>query len=239
METDIDLWAELRKHDLLEQLMRRQIVAEVAGEEELTDEEIDNARNQYYKNNNLSSDESIKTFLKTKSWSDSNLEWQATLPMRIKRYCDKHYRLKAESSFLKRKNQLDQVIYSLLRTKDGYLARELYIRIKEGEASFGDLASSFSEGPERYTKGIVGPVPLCKAHPVLSEALRTTQPGRVMKPIKVGEFWIVAQLEKHMPATFDEAVSSNLSYELFQEWVNGEVARKMHELTEEQINRII
>jgi hypothetical protein len=42
---------------------------------------------------------------------------------------------KVNAAFLERKQQLDRVIYSLLRTKDYCTSQELYFRIKEGEQS--------------------------------------------------------------------------------------------------------
>ena len=50
------------------------------------------------------------------------------------------------------------MVYSLL-SEDSQIARELYLQIAGNEASFAELASRFSEGRERNTNGIVGPVP--------------------------------------------------------------------------------
>ena len=57
------------------------------------------------------------------------------------------------------------VIYSLIRVKDFFKARELYLRIIGNEAEFGDLAAEFSEGIEKKTRGVVGPMPLGRSHP--------------------------------------------------------------------------
>ena len=75
---------------------------------------------------------------------------------------------KAEARFLERKNELDQVVYSLLRLENSFLARELYLQIESGESNFADLAKRYAEGPERNTNGIVGPVSLTQAHPAWS-----------------------------------------------------------------------
>ena len=89
---------------------------------------------------------------------------------------------KAEARFLERKNELDQVVYSLLRLENSFLARELYLQIDSGESNFADLAKRYAEGPERNTNGIVGPVSLTQAHPVLVEKLRVAQPGFCLSP---------------------------------------------------------
>ncbi len=72
--------------------------------------------------------------------------------------CESNFAAKAEARFLERKNELDQVVYSLLRLENSFLARELYLQIESGESNFADLAKRYAEGPERNTNGIVGPV---------------------------------------------------------------------------------
>ena len=227
MNDCIDIQAELRRHNLLVPLLQRRIIAEATSSEILTDDELLEAREQFLRKNNINNDDLLNDFLVKNGWDDQDLNWNISLPLRIQKHCTKNYKHKAEAYFLKRKSQLDQVIYSLLRVKDYYLAQELYWRIKTGESNFGDLAASFAEGPERKTKGIIGPVPMSQAHPVLAEALRTTKPGVLMTPIKIGEWSIVARLEEYNPATFNEALAAKLSQELFDQWINTEVASKM------------
>ena len=136
----------------------------------------------------------------------------------------------AEAHFLRRKNQLDRVVYSLLRVKDRFLAQELYLRIEANEASFADLAAKYAEGPEKQTNGIVGPVPLTQAHPALAERLRTSAPGLLMPPIQISEWWLVTRLESYSPACFDDATSQRMAEELFNQWVREETGRKMQAL---------
>ena len=84
---------------------------------------------------------------------------------------------KAEARFLERKNELDQVVYSLLRLKSRFLAQELYLQIESGESNFADLAKRYAEGPERNTNGIVGPVALNPGPP---------RPGRKTAGVPAG-----------------------------------------------------
>ena len=91
-------------------------------------------------------------------------------------------RPRRKRSSLERKNELDQVVYSLLRLENSFLARELYLQIEAGESNFADLAKRYAEGPERNTNGIVGPVSLTQAHPILVEKLRVAQPGVLLEP---------------------------------------------------------
>ena len=122
------------------------------------------------------------------------------------------------------------MVYSLLRVKDGFLARELYLRLDAGEANFSDLAAEFSEGPEKQTSGIVGPVPLTQAHPALAERLRTSPAGQLMQPFQIAEWWLVARLDSYSPASFDEATALQMAGELFDQWVREEAGRRIRDL---------
>lgn len=230
METMIsthNLKAELRRHNLLIPLLERQIVAEAVGNEQLSPDDLETARQQFLESNGLKDAEALEAFLAKHGFSEEDFNWQVALPLRIKVHCFNQFRHKAEAQFLVRKNHLDRVVYSLLRTKDLGIAKELYLRIDGGEANFGDLASQFSEGPERNTKGIIGPVPITQAHPILAEKLRTTKPGLLLHPQKLGDWWAVIRLESYTPAIFDDSMAQMLSRELFDNWIKQEVTRRM------------
>ena len=114
----------------------------------------------------------------------------------------------------------DQVVYSLLRLESSFLARELYLQIESEESNFADLAKRYAEGPERNTNGIVGPVSLTQAHPELVEKLRVTQPGVLLEPFKISDWWLVVRLERYSPATFTDEVSDRMCREMFDAWVS-------------------
>lgn len=227
MNNDHNLQAELRRHNLLIPLLERQIIAEAVSNEHISSEDLETARQQFLQGNGLKDAEALGAFLAKQGLSEQDFNWQVALPLRITKHCFNQFRHKAEAQFLVRKNQLDRVVYSLLRTKDVGLAKELYLRIDGGEANFGDLSSQFSEGPERNTKGIIGPIPITQAHPVLAEKLRTTKPGLLLHPLKLGDWWAVIRLESYTPALFDERMAQLLSRELFDNWVKQEVPRRI------------
>jgi parvulin-like peptidyl-prolyl isomerase len=145
----------------------------------------------------------------------------------------KRFAAKAEARFLERKNELDQVVYSLLRLKNSFLARELYLQIESGESNFADLAKRYAEGPERNTNGIVGPVSLTQAHPVLVEKLRVAQPGVLLEPFRISDWWLVVRLERYSPASFTDEVSDQMCQEMFDLWVDEETAASLNQLAPE------
>ncbi|MEB3325197.1 MAG: peptidylprolyl isomerase, partial [Cyanobacteriota bacterium] len=157
--------------------------------------------------------------------TEADALWQVELPLRIRHHSHTHFLHRAEQRFLSRKQQLDSVIYSLLRVSSEALAHELYLRIAEGESDFAELAASYAEGPEQATRGVVGPVPLLQAHPILANVLRTCQPGELRPPLAIDRWWLVVRLESLQPATFDDAMQTRMTHELFEEWVEAEVTQ--------------
>ena len=145
--------------------------------------------------------------------------------IRRRNFIRERYEAKAEKRFLERKNDLDQVVYSLLRLENGFLARELYLQIEAGESNFADLAKRFAEGPERNTNGIVGPVSLTQAHPILVEKLKVAEPGVLLEPFRISDWRLVVRLERYAPATFTDEVSEQMCEEMFNAWINEETAR--------------
>jgi parvulin-like peptidyl-prolyl isomerase len=220
----------LRRHNLLVPLLRAELIAEAVGSIPIGPEESTQLLQNYCDRQQLEGAEELNLHLQRLSLSQADLQWQLELPLRTQAYGELHFRHKAEARFLARKEQLDRVVYSLLRVKDPFLARELYLQISGKEAHFADLAAQFTEGPERSTQGIVGPVPLTQAHPALAERLRTTKPGQLMEPFQIADWWLVARLERYEPARFDDAIAQQMTQELFQEWVQEETAGKVTQL---------
>ena len=153
--------------------------------------------------------------------------------IRRQEYIRERFAPKAEARFLERKNELDQVVYSLLRLANNFLARELYLQIESGESNFADLAKRYAEGPERNTNGIVGPVSLTQAHPALVEKLRVAQPGVLLEPFRIADWWLVVRLERYSPATFTPEVSDQMCREMFDSWIAEETASTLGRLEAE------
>lgn len=220
-------YAELANHGLLQPYLRQCLVQKVLTHELLNDEERKQALKAFARQHNLASAEDLERFRQNQLLTPESLSLLIERPLRLQRYCERHYRPKAEARFLERKTELDRVVYSLLRIEDAGLARELYLQLAEGEANFADLAAAHTEGPERSTRGIVGPVPLTQAHPLLVQRLRTAPPGVVQEPFQIERWWLVVRLESLTPASFDEAMAVQMSQELFGQWLETEVESQL------------
>ena len=220
---------ELARLGLLRPYLRQQLVSElVDGDPDpFSNEETQAAFQAFAQERQITSQEALERYRVDQLLSPQGLEAQILRPLRLLRHGQRHFRPKAEARFLDRKTELDRVVYSLLRLKDQGLARELYLRIDEEAASFADLAATYAEGPEQSTRGIVGPVALTQAHPVLAERLRTATPGQLLEPFRIEGWWVVVRLEQLTPAVFDQATASQMTQELLDQWLNEEVERRI------------
>ena len=96
------------------------------------------------------------------------------------RFAEDRFGSAIEDVFLRRKSDLDRVIYSLIRVRDPGFARELWIQISESEISFSQAATQYGEGQESRHAGLIGPLPLGELYPVeLRQRLQRLKIGSV------------------------------------------------------------
>lgn len=213
----------LAGYQMLPQLLRELIIDQAIAPIKCTPEEEARARQQFYAQNQLTSEAKIQAWLEGHGMTAEQLEALAMRRLKIEKFKQATWGHKLESYLLRRKRQLDRVIYSLLRTKDLEIAQELYFRIQEGEQSFAELAREYSQGPEAQTGGIVGPVELSTPHPVLVQMLCASQVGQVWPPTRLGEWLVIVRLENFIPAQLDQPMRQRLLNECFATWVSEQI----------------
>lgn len=167
-------------------------------------------------------------FLEQRRWTDADLELHVARPEALRRFAEQRFGPGLEEQFLAARGGHDQIIYSLLRTRDPALARELWIRIEESETTFAEAAQAFGEGPEAARKGLIGPMPMGQlAPPQLAELLRRLQPGRVSAPLQLGEWTVLLRLEQLTPARFDATMRSSLLQESLNTFLDERVSLRL------------
>jgi len=174
----------------------------------------------YLQQNELQTQADSEAYLHSKGWDVQDLAYFATKQERLSRFQRLLFTEDVELRFLARKTDLDEIHYSLIRVRDSNLAFELHQRLIEGEVDFAELASTYSEGPERNSNGQVGPVPLSQAHPTVVDKLRTSQPGKLWEPFFLEDIWVILRLDEWVGARLDEATRQHLLDELLKEWIN-------------------
>lgn len=213
----------LAKYRMLPQLKREMAIDQAIEAIVCTEEETNQARQQFCEQNQITSEADLQTWLSRQYLSASHLDDVATRQLKIEKFKQTTWGHTLESYFLKRKQQLDRVIYSLVRTRSWNVAQELYFRIESGEQSFAEIARQYSQGSEAETDGVIGPVELGVPHPSLAEKLITSQPGHLTAPVRLGEWVVVVRLEKLLPARLDDAMRQRLLQELFESWLREKV----------------
>ncbi|HBB36322.1 MAG TPA: peptidylprolyl isomerase [Cyanobacteria bacterium UBA8803] len=216
----------LAKYQLLPQLLGEIIIDGAIATIECTPEEKTLACQQFDKKNQIGSDEERLAWLERQGMTLEQAEELAVRGLKVEKFKQATWSNKLESYFLKRKGQLDRVVYSLLRTQEATIAQELYFRIQEGEQAFAELARDYSQGPEAQTGGLVGPVELSTPHPALAQILTVSKPGQLWPPTRLGEWFIIVRLEKFFPAQLDDSMRQRLLNELFNTWMQEQIQQK-------------
>ncbi len=222
----------LSKHRLSELLVNRIIIEYILKDVEVDKDILAKIKEDIFKKNNLQNEDEFLTWLKKSNVSESTFFKDISYNIRRNKYILDNFGKNTESLFLKRQDALDCATYSLLRVKDIYLANELFLRIKEGEALFGDMAAKYSEGPEKHTRGIIGPVQVCAGHPKIRELKRTTSIGEIREPCSLGDppLIILFRLEGLQKANLNEDTKLSLAKELFNTWLNEQSSSIIHSL---------
>ena len=220
----------LRKYNLLKPLVEQMITSEAISGVEVSAEALEKAKLELLDQRGFETMEQWSEMLADLGRTDEEVIDRLERVIRRQEYIRERFAPKAEARFLERKNELDQVVYSLLRLANNFLARELYLQIESGESNFADLAKRYAEGPERNTNGIVGPVSMTQAHPDLVEKLRVAQPGVLLEPFRIADWWLVVRLERYSPATFTPEVSDRMCREMFDAWIEEETATTLSRL---------
>ena len=228
----------LSRFNLLNPLVEQMVIREATGAVAVSEEQLDEARLGLLQQRGYDGMEQWVELLDELGRSEEEVLDRLRDGLRRRSLMRERFAPKAEARFLERKNELDQVVYSLLRMENSFLARELYLQIEAGESNFADLAKRYAEGPERNTNGIVGPVSLTQAHPILVEKLRVAQPGVLLEPFRISDWWLVVRLERYSPATFTDEVSDQMCEEMFDAWIEEETAASLNQLLSEESNSL-
>lgn len=208
----------LTGYKLIPQLICELIIDRAIYDIQCTAEECEIAYDEFYQEWRLTDPEQRANWLCHYGLTPDNLEQLATRKLRIEKFKEAMWGRQLRSDFLQRKRDLDRVVYSLIRTKDPGLAVELYFRIKEGEQSFGELATQYSQGEESRTNGVLGPMEFGSLHTKFVQYLYTCPVGEVQTPIRFGDWQLIVRVEEVIPAQLDEAMRQRFFNEKFEAW---------------------
>ncbi|MBV9385884.1 MAG: peptidylprolyl isomerase [Chroococcidiopsidaceae cyanobacterium CP_BM_ER_R8_30] len=213
----------LANYQLLPKLVRELLIDQVVSSVECTPEELARACQQFYEQNQITSETVRQAWLKHHGTTLEQVEILATRRLKVEKFKQITWGHKLESCFLQRKAQLDRVVYSLIRTQDFGVAQELYFRIQAQEQSFAELAREYSQGPEAQTNGLIGPIELSNSRSEIGQMLSVSQPGQLWPPTRLGDWVVIVRLEKFIPAQLDEPMRQRLLHEMFVAWLSEQL----------------
>lgn len=165
-------------------LVQRELTRDalLAKEPGLTPEQQEQAIPIWLQRQGLKTQAEAQRWIQSYGLSEEDLKALAERQLRWQFLCEKRFRAQASTLFLKRKSQLDQVVYSLIWVEDEAMAQELFLQLSERENSFEQLWCTLPGVTGQLPTGKQGPTPLGQLPEALSELLRVSKPGHIWPP---------------------------------------------------------
>ena len=219
-ENCIDL---LEKNQLFDSLIGSEFVRQTLKSVELEKELEKKIIKDFSKNLGIKDEEAIQEWCVKKRITEEHFRDVALKNAREREYCKERFDAQADSHFLKRKNDLDGIVYSQIKKQNVFQARELFLRIVEKESTFEEICANFTEGAERITLGRIGPKALGSINPAIREVLRNSKVGETQPPIKIDGYFMILRVEFYTPAKLDDEMRGRMREELFSNWIRSNV----------------
>jgi len=211
----------LNQHQVLPKLARQLVTEKLISAQRLSPLEQAELLEQLWQGVNLPKPQSLEGDW----WEALPTEVQAPLRQRcdqlkLAKYVADRYAEQLEPYFLQRRADLEQVVYGVIRLRSQGVAEEMYLRLVEGEADFTELARVHSVGDERYTHGLVGPMPISQPHSSLRQVLMRLKVGELHPPLRLDPWFLLIRLEHRQPAKLDDRTRDQLLNELFEKEIS-------------------
>ncbi len=219
-----ELPALLERSNLLMPLFRRLLLETSIAGIQVSEEEQMKCQQSFLAQNGIDDEDKLKNWLSKNQISEEQASRNILESLQLEQFKNQRFGSEIERQFLDTKEKRDRVVYSLLRVKEREAAHELYLRLEEGDATFTELSEEHSQGPERETGGLIGPLPLSRLHPELAELLRISSPGQLWRPIEIDGWWVIVRLDKCLPAQLDEAMEKQIRDESFERWLQDQLS---------------
>ena len=197
----------------------------------LTEEQRQNALREYLSHVGINTDKELKRWMRSEFLDEVQLQCRSERFGLWLETCEKRFKNQMLSLFLKRKSQLDRVVYSLHWVDEEALADELFIRLKERECSFEQLFCLLPDNrKEGLPSGKHGPTKLEMLPDALAQILRVSTPGQVWPPREAEGGWVILQLEELQPAIFNKRLRRQFALELGERWLTEEMEAKQKKI---------
>ncbi|QNI75798.1 peptidylprolyl isomerase [Synechococcus sp. MVIR-18-1] len=222
-----DLFSLLYELELLPLMIKKYIQKESCSHIKPSEEEQVLFQTSFLQREKISNQQQLEIWLSANSMSEPQLSKQMYHALQLKKSKEEKFGNQAGTTFLENKDDLDQAMYSMIRSSERAKAYELYLRINEEEDTFADLASDYSEGVEKQLNGLIGPIELGRLNPEIAERLRISKKGQLWEPFEEQGWWVILRLERLLPAKLDEAMEERIINDLYNSWIQKEVKKEL------------
>ena len=132
--------------------------------------------------------------------------------------------------FAQRRKQLDRVVYSIVKTKQKEVIREIHFRLIEAEQTFADLSEECTGNPALEASESIGLVELGSLSPLIAKQLPSLKVGCLSAPILVKNSYVILRLDKYVSAQCNRPMQKRLIDELFKEWMQRQLTQQQYHL---------
>ncbi|KZR73257.1 peptidylprolyl isomerase [Prochlorococcus marinus] len=155
-------------------------------------------------------------------------------------WAEKNWGNNLENLYLLYKSRLDSIDFRMMNVSDKGLALEIYHRIKAGEESFETLAHKFDESPAKVNGGLYSGKTVASLKEGLFNMLISLNPGEVMSPARVGDRFMILQLELYSSTTFNDDTREEILKIELRKWLDiaGSIAMD-HLECQHKINEVV
>ncbi len=229
----------LNSVQLLPKLAKELLIQEIVDSIHFSDDEQSKVINELWKGINI----------EKPGYLDEAGEWLRLVPseiqdalkqrlsyLKLSKYIDQTYSSAVEPYFLERRADLERVVYGLIRVASQGIAEEFYLRLLEGESDFCCLASEHSMGDERYTNGLLGPMPITQPPEIIRNVIKRLKVGEVHPPFRVDKSFILLKLIHRISPSLDELTRNRLMQEMFDKDIYQEVSLKVQDTVDRSIS---
>ena len=214
----------IRKGNLLRVYVKELVINKITEQISIDRNQIEEAKNIFFKENKLFDSERLKQFLLYKGINEKELEYQISLTLKLDKLSNEVNQNQIENHFLKRKDELDLYKYNVIRIDDCDLAHEIYFQLEGKESDFKKLSNQYSLDKEVFPEGIVGPRNLVGTHHQIREKLRNNDVGNLIKPFQIQNWWLIIKLLEEKQAMLDEETTKRIAFELCEIFIQNIVS---------------
>ncbi len=129
-------------------------------------------------------------------------------------WCIKKFENNLPKYFSINKEYLDNFYYSIIKVKKKELADEFYMRIKEKESSFEEIANQFPEVVDQKSKIKIGPILIKDVEKSIASLIKVGKKDQLWKPKLFNGLWFIVKLDNIISAKLDKNLKIKLSLEL-------------------------